>query len=181
MSAPGLAARRVEVDWRGERLTTLADRFPDSARAVVVVLHPTACGVEDGHHLHQRLGQQALRRVLSALDVDPGDRRLDDALVAAGVGICTLVKRPAGNERQLQPGDVEHGRGQLLAALRERGVDLAICPFEPAARALAGRAVPPGVYDVDGLAVLRLAAPFAPTAERDAVIAVLRVELATRA
>ena len=115
--------RCTVVDWRGERVRTLPDRLPPGARAAVVALHPTRCGVDDGHHLHQRLGQQALRRVLAAAGVVPAPgEALDDALVGAGIGIATVVKRPAGREPDLAAGDVAYGVPLLRAELQRHGI-----------------------------------------------------------
>lgn len=165
-AAPGLLGHQVVVDWFGTATRTLADLWPDPCRAVIVGVNPAPRSVAVGHYYQGANGRTALRRLRAAgLLPSSGGGQDDDEAFAAGIGFTDLVKRPTRAATDLNRAELDFGRARLRDDLAERGVSLVVCIFEPAAKAVLGRAVTPGLHrDDEGRAVFRMPGPYAPLA-----------------
>lgn len=166
-TAPGLVGHQVVVDWFGRLTLTLADLWPDSCRAVIVGVNPAPRSVAVGHYYQGANGRTALKRLRSVglLPLGGGGPE-DDEAFAAGVGFTDLVKRPTRAATDLSRAELDFGRTRLGDELAAREVPLVVCVFGPAAKAVLGRAVPPGLhYDDAGRVVFRMPGPYAPGAD----------------
>ncbi|WP_430867209.1 uracil-DNA glycosylase family protein [Demequina aurantiaca] len=165
-------------EWMGVEYVTLRDVMPQKPRAVIVGLNPSPVSVAAGHYYQGRVGQRQLRRLASAglFALADGARTFEDAALAVGVGFTDIVKRPTVGEKDLVPGELEHGRGLLADKLGALGVPLVVCVFRHPVEALLGRAAAggPGLQQARtdwGAQVFRMPGPFDAVGKADAVMA----------
>ena len=170
----------------GETVETLADLLRPGLRAVAIGINPAPTSVAAGHYYQGNYGQTFFRRLRKAGLLPDGDGYEDDQSYAAGIGFTDVVKRPTRSEKDLRPGELEHGSLCLEKKLADLDVPLVIFVYKKAADTLLGR-LPPYFY---GLVPRRLLAgarlfvmpgPTAATAsEADAVRKLTRAVRAAR-
>jgi len=161
-----LVGHQARVPWLDKEVLTLADLWPDPCRAVIVGANPAPRSVSLGHYYQGANGRTALTRLRGAgLLPEPQGGWADDEAVAAGIGFTDLVKRPSRAATDLTTVELTHGRSLLLDQLSARRVELVVCVFAPAAQAVLGRPVRPGLHDDPNAGwVFRLPGPYAPSA-----------------
>lgn len=125
---------QVEVDWMGDRVTTLDDLLRDGLRAVVVGINPAPTSVAAGHYWQGNTGRTLWRRLrMVGLLPNQFDGYEDDAAFAAGVGFTDVVKRPTARASELTAEELTHGRSVLEEKLAAVEGPLVIFVFKKAA------------------------------------------------
>ncbi|WP_448062530.1 hypothetical protein [Cellulomonas hominis] len=160
-----LVGNQAHVAWFDEEVLTLADLWPDPCWAVIVGVNPAPRSVTVGHYYQGANGRTALSRLRGAgLLPEPQGGWTDDEAVAAGIGFTDLVKRPSRAATDLRSAELAFGRANVLDQLAVRHVELVVCVFAPAARAMLGRPAQPGLHgDPDAGWVFRMPGPYAPS------------------
>lgn len=128
----------VELDWMGERVTSLADLLRPGLRAVTVGINPTPRSVAAGHYYQGNNGQAFFKRLALVGLLPDGPGSQDDRAFAAGVGFTDVVKRPTVRADELRPGELAHGRSLLEPKLDALGIPLVVFTFKGAATAVLG-------------------------------------------
>ncbi|WP_234989291.1 uracil-DNA glycosylase family protein [Demequina sp. NBRC 110052] len=164
-------------EWMGVEYVTLRDVMPEHPRAVIVGLNPSPVSVAAGHYYQGQVGQRQLRRLAAAglFSLPDGERTFEAAALAAEVGFTDIVKRPTVGEKDLVPGELEHGRSLLASKLGELEVPLVVCVFRQPVEALLGRSAAggPGLQEARtawGAQVFRMPGPYDAAAKASAVM-----------
>jgi TDG/mug DNA glycosylase family protein len=131
---------RIELDWMGQKVTTLSDLWPQDLRAVVVGINPAPRSVEIGHYYQGNLGQVLFRRLrnLGVLG-HPAEGFEDDQALSIGIGFTDVVKRPTSNAAEVRPEELAFGKSILGAELAARQAPLVIFAFKQAAETMLGK------------------------------------------
>lgn len=172
-----LHGHQIRTTWMGAEILTLADLWPDPARAMIVGVNPAPASVRAGHYYQGANSRTAMTRLQSAGLLPPSTGGfLDDAALAEGVGFTDVVKRPTARAADLSSDELRHGRNLLNDQLAGRHVPLIICVFRPAVEAILGRSGSPGFQDARtgaGTLVFRMPGPYSPREDVDRVMATL--------
>lgn len=166
-----LESFQTEVDWMGERVTTLDDVWPERPRAMIVGLNPAPASVEVGHYYQGRSGQRQLSRLADAglfRRPESGSTYFERVALEAGVGFTDVIKRPTRGENDVTPNEIDFGRESLVLALQEHQVPLVICVFRHPVAALLGTSGRPGFQAQTtqwGARLFRMPGPFARAEE----------------
>jgi TDG/mug DNA glycosylase family protein len=131
---------RVECEWMGKRVVTLADLLRPGLRVACVGINPSLVSVQAGHYYQGRAGQRFFARLRSVgLLGDAARGTEDDVAFAAGIGFTDIVKRPTARAKELRPGELAHGRGLLCERLLRVSPRLVVFTYKAAAQAMFGR------------------------------------------
>ena len=88
-------------DRMGSEVLTLADAWPEAARAAIVGLNPAPTSVEAGHYYQGRVGQSQMRRLADAcLFTKSSSKYFEEAALASGVGFTDRTGAPHGRKRK---------------------------------------------------------------------------------
>lgn len=149
---------------------------------MIVGVNPAPRSVTVGHYYQGANGKTALCRLSGAgLLPELRDGWVDDEAVAAGIGFTDLVKRPSRAAADLTSAELAFGRAHPLDQIAARHVQVVVCVFAPAARAVLGRPAQPGLHgDPDTGWVFRMPGPYAPHALFEPVMSELTAFLAER-
>lgn len=135
-----MTTHRVQLEWMGRTLETLADLLPRSPKAICVGINPAPISVEIGHYYQGTLGQRFFGRLrIAGLLSESLDGFEDDALVADGIGFTDIVKRPTKSADLVTAEERKHGAELLASKLKDTEAPVLIFPFKDAAVALVGR------------------------------------------
>jgi G:T/U-mismatch repair DNA glycosylase len=170
----------AELELEGRLVRTLADLPPQPDRLLFVGLNPSPVSVDGGHYHRGPLGRRFWGRLVDAGILPPDlDPELgDDALLAAGHGITDLLKRPSArdtaSDAELRAGVVP--LWQKVTIWRPAAI---VFIYKRAAEAVAGRRLEARWGQLRGVAVAArpaflMPAPYAPAADTDAGLEVLR-------
>lgn len=131
---------RIELNWMGQKITTLSDLWPQDLRAVIVGINPAPISVETGHYYQGNLGQLLFRRLRKAGILDHGHRGYeDDQALEAGLGFTDVVKRPTSSAADVKPEELAFGENVLREELAARQAPLVIFAFKKSAETLLGK------------------------------------------
>jgi len=172
---------QIEDVWMGRRIRTLADVWPARPVAMIVGINPAPTSVDAGHYYQGRAGQRQLGHLVRAgILPTPGSRFFEAAALSVGIGFTDIVKRPTAGEGDIGLDELDYGSRLLADRLREHDVDLMICVFSKAVKALLGTIEPPGFQPhrtAWGAEVFRMEGPYAPGSRAIAALAPLRDKL----
>jgi TDG/mug DNA glycosylase family protein len=130
---------RLEVDWMGEQVETLADLLRPGLRAVCIGINPSPVSVAAGHYYQGQIGRRFWQRLQHAGVIEEaGTGREDDAAFLTGIGFTDIVKRPTARADVISAAEFEHGRELLTEKLRRHRPALLIFTFKKTATALLG-------------------------------------------
>lgn len=159
-----MSGYQERVDWMGQEVLTLADVWPEEARAAIVGLNPAPISVELGHYYQGNVGQRQLRKLAEAgVLAAPRGRQFEEVARASGVGLTDIVKRPTRGEGDVGADELAHGAKLLTDKLEQRAVPLVICVFRHPVQVLLGSEGRPGLQSQRtawGAQVFRMPGPF---------------------
>jgi TDG/mug DNA glycosylase family protein len=172
-----VAGHRIELEWMGERVETLADLLRPGLRAICVGINPSLVSVRAGHYYQGRAGQRFLARLRTAGVIGASRRGTeDDAAFAAGIGFTDIVKRPTRSADELRADEFRHGRVLLEEKLTRSAPRLVIFAYKAAATAMFGRfdgnGFIPGLAFAD-VPVFIMPGPYEATATAEQTLAAL--------
>lgn len=131
---------RCEMDWMGQRISSLKDLWPQDLRAAVVGINPAPSSVEAGHYYQGNLGQLLFRRLRKAgILEDGGSGYEDDQALKVGIGFTDVVKRPTASAAGVLPEELAFGKRLLTEKLVAREVPLVIFAFKKSAETILGK------------------------------------------
>jgi len=160
----------------GVEVLTLADVWPDNPRAMIVGINPAPRSVEAGHYFQGRGARGQFDRLVSAGLLPPTGRFVEDAAIAAGIGITDIVKRPTASADGLSRAELAFGTQRLRDRLAGASVPSIICLYKPPAEAICGRGTvlgwQPGTTSW-GARVFRLPGPYEAANIAEQVMATL--------
>lgn len=172
---------RIEIEWLGETVSTLADLLRPGLRAVTIGINPAPLSVQIGHYYQGRAGQTFYRRLDSVGLLPPGTSFEDDRLFAAGFGFTDVVKRPTPNAKAVTAEELSHGRSLLETRLEDIEAPLVIFVFKRAATALVGafdgHGLLPPTRSLFGSRVFVMPGPYEQKAHADHALAELQRHL----
>jgi TDG/mug DNA glycosylase family protein len=161
-------------EWKGTRVLSLRDVWPEHPRAAIVGINPSPGSVAAGHYFQGPVGRRQLRRIADALGWDvPDNGYFEEAGLAQGVGFTDMVKRPTPREVGVSAAELAHGRDLLAIKLASRHVRLVIAVYRQPVLALLGAEGKPGVQPTRtswGAQVFRMPGPFETPARADEVM-----------
>jgi double-stranded uracil-DNA glycosylase len=180
LERPGPGSHRTTIVVDGASVETLADLPPLRDRLLFVGLNPSPVSVEAGHYFQGRLGQALWRRLMLAeiLPRDTPVETADDVLVAAGHGLTDLLKVPSPRD-EATDAILRAGVGPLwhkIAIWRPAAI---VFVYKRAAEIAAARTLAEPWGKLQGVALsgrpcFLMPGPYAPTAEVDAGLNLLR-------
>ena len=131
---------RIEVDWMGEQVETLADLLRPGLRAICVGINPSPVSVAAGHYYQGQIGRRFWQRLQRAGVIEAtGTGREDDAAFLAGIGFTDIIKRPTARADAISAAEFEQGGELLVEKLRRYRPTLLIFTFKKTATSLFGR------------------------------------------
>jgi TDG/mug DNA glycosylase family protein len=180
LERPGPGPHRTSIAVDGVRTETLADLPPLRDRLLFVGLNPSPVSVEAGHYFQGRLGQAFWRRLILA-EILPRDTPIetaDDALLAMGHGLTDLLKVPSPRD-DATDAILRAGVGPLWQKVAIWRPAAIVFVFKRAAEIVAARALAEPWGKLEGVALsgrpcFLMPGPYAPTAEVDAGLNLLR-------
>jgi TDG/mug DNA glycosylase family protein len=180
LERPGPGPHRTTIVVGGSTVETLADLPPLRDRLLFVGLNPSPVSVEAGHYFQGRLGQAFWRRLMLA-EILPRDTPIetaDDALVARGHGVTDLLKVPSPRD-DATDAILRAGVGPLWQKVAIWRPAAIVFVYKRAAEIAAARALAEPWGKLDGVALsgrpcFLMPGPYAPTAEVDAGLNLLR-------
>ncbi len=173
-----MSGHRIELNWRGTMVATLADLPPSAGGVVLVGINPAPRSVEAGHYYQGQLGKGLWRRLEAAGLLDrAGFQWEDDAFHAAGNGLTDIVKRPTPSANDLEPGELEAGAEALRENLERWKPGLVLFSFKETAQTLLGEISPGAGPLLVGLRTFLLTGPYAASALTSRNLAELRALL----
>lgn len=126
----------IEMNWLGQRITTLPDYLRPGLKAVFVGINPATTSVSAGHYYQGTLGIRFWNRLIEFGIVDKLQRgREDESLFLLGFGLTDVVKKPSGSAGDLQHQDYEHGTPLLVKKLSDAAPCVVCFTFAKAANA----------------------------------------------
>jgi TDG/mug DNA glycosylase family protein len=134
----GGTGHRVELEWLGTTVTTLADLLRPGLRAVTIGINPAPASVQVGHYYQGRAGQAFFRRFESVGLIPHGRGYEDDRAYEAGIGFTDVVKRPTRTADEVTKQELQYGRQLLQERLAATATPLVIFVFKRAATTLIG-------------------------------------------
>jgi TDG/mug DNA glycosylase family protein len=180
LERPGPGPHRTSIAVDGVAVETLADLPPLRDRLLFVGLNPSPVSVEAGHYFQGRLGQAFWRRLILA-EILPRDTPIetaDDALLAMGHGLTDLLKVPSPRD-DATDAILRAGVGPLWQKVAIWRPAAIVFVYKRAAEIVAARALAEPWGKLEGVALsgrpcFLMPGPYAPTAEVDAGLNLLR-------
>jgi G:T/U-mismatch repair DNA glycosylase len=168
--AIGTQGFRVEQEWMGRRIRTLADVPPKPGGVLLVGVNPAPISVSAAHYYQGRLGKRLwgrLARLGLLMDASPGTEDL--AFARAGHGLTDLVKRPTSSADEIPEDELRAGIEQVRQKVDAWRPGLILFPFKQAATVLLGvPSVRPGAGPrFQGVPTFLLSGPYAARREAD--------------
>jgi len=109
-SRPGAQGFRIEMEWLGSKVATLADVPPSPGRVLLVGVNPAPISVAAGHYYQGKLGRRLWGRLARlGLLTDPTPGAEDEAFGREGHGLTDIVKRPTTSAAEITDTEIRAG------------------------------------------------------------------------